>query len=71
VKAGAVIVTVLMQLCMRVHTYFHSHIFPLLCFLYKKAFDEQCSVSQFVVFGWNSTSSCLHASIECVRQSVI
>jgi hypothetical protein len=50
--------------------YFHSHFFSLLCFLFRR---HARSVAFLILlcFDGISTSSCLRASIECVRQSVI
>ena len=54
------------------HTYFLSHFFPLfLCFSYQEARDKRCCVSHLSCLDGVITSSCLRASIECVRQSVL
>jgi hypothetical protein len=57
--------------CLYSHTYFHSHFFPLLSFSYQEASNEWCCVFHLSCLDGLITSSCLRASIECVRQSVL
>ena len=61
----------LFLLLMVVRTYFHSHFVR--TFLLSHFFSLLCLVLcyLFVAFGWVITLSCLCASIECVRQSVL